>query len=53
MREGAPVVAMGFAGVAGCGGDGVLGGYCHSDGEDDSTNLHLDLGGCAGCKDRR
>lgn len=51
--EGAPVVAMGFAGVAGCGGDGVLGGYCHSDGEDDSTNLHLDLGGCAGCKDRR
>lgn len=54
MREGAPVVAMGFAGVAGSGGDGVLGGYCRGDGENESRNLHLDLVGYAyvRCRDR-
>ena len=49
---GAPVVTVGLAGVAGSGGDGVLGRYCHSDGEDESGNLHLDLVEYARCKNR-
>ena len=36
MCGGAPVVDMGFAGVAGSGGDGVLSGYCRGNGEDES-----------------
>lgn len=47
---GAPMVTMGLAGVAGGGGDGILGGYCHSDGEDEGGNLHLDLVEYARCK---
>jgi hypothetical protein len=46
------VVPMGFAGVASSGGDGVLGGYCHSNGKDESGNLHLDLVEYARCRDR-
>jgi hypothetical protein len=45
------VVAMWLTGVAGSGGDGVLRGYCHSDGEDEGGNLHLDLVDYARCKD--
>jgi hypothetical protein len=44
------MVTMGLAGVAGGGGDGILGGYCHSDGEDEGGNLHLDLVEYARCK---
>lgn len=46
------MVAMGFAGVAGSGGDGVLSGYCHSDDEYESGNLHLNLVEYARCRDR-
>lgn len=46
------MVTMGLACIASSGRDSILGRYCHSDGEDESGNLHLDLVEYARCRDR-
>jgi hypothetical protein len=43
---------MWLTGVAGSGGDGILGRYCRGHGEDEGGNLHLDLVEYARCRDR-